>query len=142
MASNLLNIVYQEFQPINKEKLKFICTKHNIWDHFKLSKVQYASYSDHEKMQMLKRFYTDLVPVYYSDGKNFFVARIVCLLVMAQDKITPLLNQPEKLEEYMPQENEVKILRSIYDTITGQFLGLENCLAYLTIRCDFQEQFF
>ena len=87
MASNLLNIVYQEFQPINKEKLKFICTKHNIWDHFKLSEVQYASYSDHEKMQMLKRFYTDLVPVYYSDGKNFFVARIVCLLVMAQDKI-------------------------------------------------------
>ena len=65
MASNLLSIVYQESQPIEEEKLKFICTKHNIWDHFKMSKTEYASFSDDEKMQMLKRFYTDLVLVYY-----------------------------------------------------------------------------
>ena len=72
MASNLLNIVYQESQPIDEEKLKFICTKHNIWDHFKISKAEYASFSDDEKMQMLKRFYTDLEPVYYYQGKNIF----------------------------------------------------------------------
>ena len=72
MASNLLNIVYQESQPIDEEKLKFICTKHNIWDHFKISKAEYASFSDDEKMQMLKRFYTDLEPIYYCQDKNIF----------------------------------------------------------------------
>ena len=73
MASNLLSIVYQESQPIEEEKPKFICTKHNIWDHFKMSKAEYTSFSDDEKMQMLKRFYTDLVPVIliYGQGKNF-----------------------------------------------------------------------
>ena len=73
----------------------------------------------------------------YKDNKKICYTDVFII-----GQITPLLNQPEKLEEYMPQENEVKILRSIYDTITGQFLGLENCLAYLTVRCDFQEQFF
>ena len=86
MASNLLSIVYQESQPIEEEKLKFICTKHNIWDHFKMSKTDYASFSDYEKMQMLKRFYTDLVPVYYVQGKNFSCCKD-CLLMTAQDKI-------------------------------------------------------
>ena len=46
------------------------------------------------------------------------------------------------MQEYTPQENEVKILRSKYDTATGQFLGLQNCLAYLTVLGDFHEQFF
>ena len=32
MSLNLLNIVYQESQPIDEEKLRFINTKHNIWD--------------------------------------------------------------------------------------------------------------
>ena len=54
----------------------------------------------------------------------------------------PLLNQPEKLDEYELKENEVKILRAKYDTTTAQFLGLENCLAYVTVRGDFLEQFF
>ena len=57
-------------------------------------------------------------------------------------QITPSLNQPENLEEYTLQENEVKILRSKYDNVTGQFLGLEYCLAYLTFRGDFHGQFF
>ena len=81
--------------------------------------------------------YQDQGYLSYKDNKKICYTDVFII-----GKITPLLNQPEKLEEYMPQENEVKILRSIYDTITGQFLGLESCLAYLTVRCDFQEQFF
>ena len=38
MASNLLSIVHQESKPIDEEKLKFICSKCNIWDHFKISR--------------------------------------------------------------------------------------------------------
>ena len=59
MASNLFNIIHQEPQPIDEEKLKLIYTKHTIWDHFKMPREKYASYSDDEKMQMLKRFYAD-----------------------------------------------------------------------------------
>ena len=54
----------------------------------------------------------------------------------------PLFNQPEYLEQYVPKDNEVKLLRPKYNTTTGNFLGLENCLAYLTVRGDFHEQFF
>ena len=75
MASNILSIVQQESQPIDEEKLKFICTKHNIWDHFKISKAQIVSFTDDEKMQMLRRFYTDLVALYYCQGKNFFCCK-------------------------------------------------------------------
>ena len=50
MSLNLLNIVYQEPQPIDEEKLRFICTKHNIWDYFKMSKSEYFSFSDNEEM--------------------------------------------------------------------------------------------
>ena len=72
MASNLLNIVSLEPEQIDEEKLKFICAKHAIWDHFKISKQDYASRSDSEKIQMLKRFYSDLVAVYFGNGKKFF----------------------------------------------------------------------
>ena len=39
-----------------------------------------------------------------------------------------LLNQPEDLDQYVPKDNEVKLLRAKYDTTTGNFLSLENCL--------------
>ena len=38
-------------------------------------------------MQMLKSFYGDLVPVYYGEGRIFFVAEAVCLLKMVRGKI-------------------------------------------------------
>ena len=72
MASNILNIVYQEPQPIDEEKTKFICTKPTIWDDFKMSREKYASYSNDEKMQMLKRFYADLV---LGEGKILFCCK-------------------------------------------------------------------
>ena len=57
-------------------------------------------------------------------------------------QIVPLLKRPEKLDEYYPKENEVKIICAIYDTVSGPFLGLENCLGYLTVRGDGQENYF
>ena len=41
-----------------------------------MSKSEYASFSDDEKMQMLKRFYIDLYSVYYGSQDNdfFFVS--------------------------------------------------------------------
>ena len=73
--------------------------------------------------------YKDNKKIYYVD--TYIVGQIV-----------PLLNQPESLDEYTPLENEVKICHAKYDTVTGQFLGLENCLGYLTVRGDKHENFF
>ena len=73
----------------------------------------------------------------YKENKKIYYTNIFII-----GQITPLLNQPENLEEYKPQENKVKILRSKYDNVAGQFLGLEYYLAYLTVRGDFYEQFF
>ena len=55
--------------------MQYLYIKHNIWDHFKISKVEFASHSNDEQMQMLKRFYTDLEPVCYGQGKNIFCCK-------------------------------------------------------------------
>lgn len=46
---------------------------------------------------------------------------------------------PENLDEYTPKENEVKTIRGKHDTVTGQFLGLDNSLGYMTVRGDSNE---
>lgn len=46
------------------------------------------------------------------------------------------------MEEYEPNEDEVKILGAKYDVSTWRFLGLEYCLAYLTVLGDYLEVFF
>ena len=53
-------------------------------------------------------------------------------------QIIPLLNQPKNTHEYVPKENEVKLLRSKYNTSTGDYLGLEYCVAYLIVRNDLE----
>ena len=82
-------------------------------------------------------FYLNQGYLSYKDDKKIHYTDIFII-----GQIVPLLNQPENLDEHTPKENEVKIVRAKYNTVTGQFLGLENCLAYLTARGDFQEQFF
>ena len=97
MVSNLLSIVCQESQPIDEEKLRFICTKRNIWDHFKMSREKFDSFSDDEKMQMLRRFYSDLVPVYYSNVKKVCVYCKNCVFLdndQKQDCVKCKVNVP------------------------------------------------
>ena len=81
-------------------------------------------------------FYLNQGYLRYKDNKKIYYTYVFII-----GQIAPLLNQPEKLEDYVPKVNEVKILRAKYDSTSGHFLGLENCLAYLTVRGDFQEQF-
>ena len=53
------------------------------------------------------------------------------LLVISQ--VTPMPN-PEDLENYVPEEDEVKILRPKHDVVSGQFLELVEILVYLTVQ--------
>ena len=55
---------------------------------------------------------------------------------------TPMLNPPEDLEKYVPEEDEVKILRPKYDVLSGQFLELAETPVYLTVQGDKRVCFF
>ena len=48
----------------------------------------------------------------------------------------PMLNPPEDLEDYVPEEDEVKILRPKYDGSFWPVLRVVETLAYLTVRGD------
>ena len=67
MASNLLNIVNYEPKPIDEEKLRIICTKHNIWNNFKMSREQFSAAPEREQIQMLRRFYNDFEPAFFQN---------------------------------------------------------------------------
>ena len=53
-----------------------------------------------------------------------------------------MLNPPEDLKDYVPKDNEAKIVRPKYDVVSGQFLGLVETLGYLTVRGNEREYFF
>ena len=52
------------------------------------------------------------------------------LYIIAQ--IMPLAEQPKDIDSYECNDNEVKILRSLYDE-TGKFLGIEQCIVQITV---------
>ena len=82
-------------------------------------------------------FYINQGYLSYKDNKKIYYNDIFII-----GQIIPLLNQPEDICEYVPKEDEVKILRARYNTSTGAFLGLEYSIGYLTVRNDPQEQLF
>ena len=82
-------------------------------------------------------FYINQGYLSYKDNKKVYYNDVFII-----GQITPLQNQPENIDEYVPEENEVKIWRPKNDAKTGIFLGIEYCLAYLTVRNDLYEQFF
>ena len=82
-------------------------------------------------------FYVNEGYLSYKDNKKIYYVDVYII-----GQIVPLLNQPENLDEYTSLENEVKICRAKCDTVTGQFLDLENCLGYLTFSGDEHENFF
>lgn len=71
----------------------------------------------------------------FKDNKRIYYNDIFII-----EQITPLLNQPENINQYSPKEDEVKILRPKYNDKTGSFLGLEYCVAYSTFRNDENEK--
>ena len=64
--------------------------------------------------------YKDNKKVYYND--IFIIALIM-----------PLAHQPKDIESYILNDDEVKILRGRYDPVSGEFLGIEFCIAVITV---------
>ena len=53
----------------------------------------------------------------------------------------PLAQQPKDVDSYDCREDEVKILRTLYNRDSGKFLGLEYCVGLITVRDGPDEQF-
>ena len=54
----------------------------------------------------------------------------------------PLSQQPKNIEDYELKEDEVKVLRPMYYPVSGKFLGIEYCVALVTVRDDPEVHFF
>lgn len=68
--ANLLGIVNQSQTPIDEEKLRLLCAKQNIWDHFGLDREDFSSLSEAKQLQMIRKIYFDLLPT-FSRSKAF-----------------------------------------------------------------------
>ena len=88
-------------------------------------------------MPEMTTFYLNQAYQSYKDNKR------ICywdLLIFGQ--VTPFLNPPEDLSNFEVKDNEAKIVRPKYDTVSDQFLDLVETLGYLTVRGDTVECFF
>ena len=110
----------------------------NIWKDFGYFGTESCDLSI-EKANLPKNsvFYVNQGYQSMKDGKK---VNYTDVFILAQ--IMPLAQLPKDIESYEPKEDEVKILRARYDPISGEFFGIENCVAFITVRNDLQEQFF
>ena len=44
--ANLLNIANQQQAPIDEDKLRILCSRQNVWDHFGLDREVFSVLSD------------------------------------------------------------------------------------------------
>ena len=82
-------------------------------------------------------FYINQAYVSYKDNEKTYYCDVFIL-----GPVTPMLNPPEDLKNYIPKENEATIVRPKYDVVSGQFFGLVETLGYFTVCGDKHECFF
>ena len=60
--ANILDLVKnQQEQQINVNKLRELCEKKNVWDHFGLEKEDFLNLSESKQMQLTSKFYFENV---------------------------------------------------------------------------------
>ena len=95
---------------------------------FSIEKVNMPENTLFYKNQRYKS-YKDNKKVYYNDV--FIIAQIV-----------PLAHQPKDIESYELKNDEVKMLRPKYDPTNSELLGIEYCVALITVKNNLDEQVF
>ena len=73
----------------------------------------------------------------FKDNKKVYYNDVYVIV-----QIMPLSQQPKNIENYELKEDEVKIVQPRYDPVSGELLGIEYCVALVTVRDDPEEQFF
>ena len=110
----------------------------DLWQNYGYFKQQACDFSvEKANMPEMTIFYFNQVYLSYKDNKKIYYCDVFIL-----GQVTPMLNPSKDLKNYVPKENEAKIVRPKYDVVSGQFLGLAETLRYLTVRGDERECFF
>ena len=73
----------------------------------------------------------------YRDGKKCYYNDVYIVV-----QIMPLAHQSKDIESCNCKGEKVKILRTKYDPANGTLLGIEYCVALITVKNDPEEQFF
>ena len=73
----------------------------------------------------------------YKEGKKCYYNDIY---IVAQ--IVPLAHRPKDFRFFDFKDDEVKIYRAKYDLANGKLLGIEYCVALITVKNDPKEQLF
>ena len=60
--ANILGIVNQQQTPIDEEKLRILCSRQNVWDHFGIDREVFSTLSEVKQLQMFRKFYFDNLP--------------------------------------------------------------------------------
>ena len=60
--ANLLSIVSQKQMPIDEEKLRILCSRENVWDHFGLDREVFSTLSGRKQLQIVRKFHFDNLP--------------------------------------------------------------------------------
>ena len=110
----------------------------NLWENFGYFSTESCDFSI-EKASLPENTLFCINQSYHSfrDGTKIYYNNV---FILAQ--IMPLAHQPQDIESYQLNDNKVKILQSRYDPISCEFLGIEYCVALVTVRNDPEELFF
>ena len=69
--ANILSIVNQQLTAIEEEKLRILCSRQNVWDHFGINREAFLMLSEAKQLQMVRIFYFDnLSNLFRSNGFN------------------------------------------------------------------------
>ena len=119
----------------SEEKVK---KSFKLWENFRYFGIESCDFSiGKANLPENTIFYINQAYQSFKDGKKVYYTDV---FILAQ--IMPLAQQPKDIESYELNDNEVKILRLKYDPVSGEFLGIEYCIALVTVRNDQGEQFF
>lgn len=121
---------------VNPENNKKKCR--NLWSNFRHFNTEYCDFST-EKANLPENtlFYVNQGYQSFKDNKKVYYNDI---FIIAQ--IMPIAHHPKDIESYELKEKEVKFLRAKYDVVSGEFLGIEYCVGFITTRYEQDEQFF
>ena len=107
----------------------------HIWENLGYFDTESCEFST-EKANLSENsvFYINEAYQSFKDGKEVYYTDVFIIA-----PIMPLAQQRRDIESYELKDDEVKILRPRYDPITGECLGIEYCVALITVRNDPQE---
>ena len=100
-----------------KDPSSFKRNSTDLWPNFGYFKQQAHDFSvEKANMSEMTAFYVNQAYLSYKDNKKINYCDVFII-----GQVTPMLNPPEDLKNYIPKENEAKIVRPKYNVVSGVF---------------------